>query len=125
MKSLRPHTNGKLHVVFGCGGDRDPGKRVLMGKAAADFADNVILTDDNPRTEDAVLIRKAVLEGVPNAEEIGDRRVAIQVAVKGLRTGDILVIAGKGHEQDQTIGDTVHPFNDADEVQAALAGGDA
>jgi len=125
LKSLRPHTSGKLHVVFGCGGDRDPGKRVLMGKAAADFADNVILTDDNPRTEDAVLIRKAALEGAPNAEEISDRRVAIQVAVKGLRTGDILVIAGKGHEQGQTIGDTVHPFNDADEVQAALAGGDA
>ena len=72
-----------------------------------------------------MLIRKAALEGAPNAEEISDRRVAIQVAVKGLRTGDILVIAGKGHEQGQTIGDTVHPFNDADEVQAALAGGDA
>lgn len=125
LKSLRPHTSGKLHVVFGCGGDRDPGKRIQMGKAAADFADKVILTDDNPRTEDAALIRKAALEGAPDAEEIGDRRVAIQIAVKGLRTGDILVVAGKGHETGQTIGDTVYPFNDADEVRIALTGGGA
>lgn len=125
LKSLRPHTSGKLCVVFGCGGDRDPGKRIQMGKAAADFADKVIVTDDNPRTEDAALIRKAALEGAPDAEEIGDRRVAIQVAVNALRTGDILVVAGKGHEQGQIIGDTVHPFDDAEEVRLALAGGRA
>lgn len=125
LKSLRPHTSGKLHVVFGCGGDRDPGKRIEMGKAAANFADKVIVTDDNPRTEDPAVIRKAALEGAPDAEEIGDRRVAIQVAVNALRTGDVLVVAGKGHEQGQTIGDTVYPFDDAEEVRAALAGGDA
>ena len=125
LKSLRPHTSGKLHVVFGCGGDRDPGKRIQMGNAAADYADKVIVTDDNPRTEDAALIRRAALEGAPNAEEIDDRRVAIQVAVNALRAGDILVVAGKGHEPGQTIGDTVYPFDDAEEVRLALAGGDA
>ena len=121
LKSMRPHAAGRLHVVFGCGGDRDPGKRPLMGRAAASLADVVIITDDNPRTEDAVEIRRQILAGAPDAQEIGDRRAAINAAVEGLRSGDVLVVAGKGHERGQIVGTDVIPFDDAIEVARALA----
>jgi UDP-N-acetylmuramoyl-L-alanyl-D-glutamate--2,6-diaminopimelate ligase len=125
LTALRPHAEGRLVVVFGAGGDRDPGKRSLMGEAASEGADVVIVTDDNPRTEDAAKIRKAVREGAPQAREIGDRRKAIQTAVSELAAGDILLIAGKGHETGQTIGDRVYPFSDQEEARNALrtAGG--
>jgi UDP-N-acetylmuramoyl-L-alanyl-D-glutamate--2,6-diaminopimelate ligase len=121
LQALRPHTEGRLVVVFGAGGDRDPGKRPLMGEAAAGHADRLIVTDDNPRNEDPAAIRKAVLGGAPGAEDIGDRRQAIRTAILGLRKGDILLIAGKGHETGQTIGDNVLPFSDQDEARRALA----
>jgi UDP-N-acetylmuramoyl-L-alanyl-D-glutamate--2,6-diaminopimelate ligase len=127
LTALRPHVEGKLIVVFGAGGDRDPGKRPLMGEAAAVSADRVIVTDDNPRSENPAKIRKAVLEGAPNAEEIADRRTAIRTATSGLKEGDILLIAGKGHETGQTIGDKTLPFSDQDEAASAIksAGGEA
>jgi UDP-N-acetylmuramoyl-L-alanyl-D-glutamate--2,6-diaminopimelate ligase len=120
LQALRPHVTGKLVVVFGAGGDRDPGKRPLMGEAAGNNSDWAIVTDDNPRSEDPALIRRAVLQGAPNATEIGDRRTAIREAVAALRTGDILLVAGKGHETGQTIGDQVLPFSDQEEVANAL-----
>lgn len=112
LASLRPFTTGRLVCVFGCGGDRDPGKRPIMGEIAARLADHVIVTDDNPRTENPADIRKAIMEAAPGAQEIGDRRRAIETAVAELRQGDCLVVAGKGHETGQTVGDTVHPFSD-------------
>ncbi|HEY8947452.1 MAG TPA: UDP-N-acetylmuramoyl-L-alanyl-D-glutamate--2,6-diaminopimelate ligase [Rhizomicrobium sp.] len=122
LKAIRPHVSNKLHVVFGCGGDRDKGKRPLMGAAAATFADDVIVTDDNPRSEDPATIRKEALSGAPGAREIGDRAQAIHDAIASLKTGDILVIAGKGHESGQVVGSVVHPFLDKDvAVKAALA----
>jgi UDP-N-acetylmuramoyl-L-alanyl-D-glutamate--2,6-diaminopimelate ligase len=121
LAALRPYTSGRLIVLFGAGGDRDPGKRALMGEAAARNADAAIVTDDNPRNEDPAAIRAAILKGAPEAEEIGDRRVAIRQAVADLKSGDVLLIAGKGHETGQTIGDVVHPFSDQDEVKAAIA----
>ena len=120
LQALRPHASGNLVVVFGAGGDRDPGKRPLMGEAAALNSDRSIVTDDNPRSEDAAKIRKAVLGGAPQAEEIGDRRAAIGEAVSGLERGDILLVAGKGHETGQTVGDKVLPFSDQEEVGLAL-----
>jgi len=120
LQAIRPHAAGRVHVVFGCGGDRDPGKRPEMGRAATRFADVVIVTDDNPRSEDAAEIRKQALAGAPDAIEIGDRHEAIRAAVDGLRQGDVLVVAGKGHERGQVVGDTVLPFDDAEEVRAAL-----
>ena len=125
LKALRPHAARRLIVVFGAGGNRDPGKRPLMGEAADSFADRVIVTDDNPRSEDPATIRKAVINGAKKAEEIGDRGVAIRTAITGLREGDILLIAGKGHETGQTIGDEVLPFSDQEEAKKALraAGG--
>ena len=124
LQTLRPHVQGRLKVVFGCGGDRDPGKRPLMGVAAATHADDVIVTDDNPRTEDAVAIRAAALRGAPRAREIGDRAQAIEAAIAGLGEGDILVIAGKGHETGQIVGDATLPFDDGAEARkAALAHG--
>lgn len=113
LSALRPHTHGRLHIVFGAGGDRDPGKRPLMGAAAAQGADVVIVTDDNPRSEDPTLIRKAILASCEGAIEIADRRVAIAVALQGLKAGDVLVVAGKGHEQGQIIKGDVIPFDDA------------
>jgi UDP-N-acetylmuramoyl-L-alanyl-D-glutamate--2,6-diaminopimelate ligase len=113
LRTLRPHTKNKLHVVFGCGGDRDTGKRPEMGKAANDLADAVVVTDDNPRSEDPSAIRKAVLAACPRGFEVADRRQAIYGALKALGPGDILVIAGKGHEKTQTVGDKVFPFDDA------------
>jgi len=122
LQALRPHATGRLVVVFGCGGDRDRGKRPQMGAIAAKLADVVIVTDDNPRSEDPAEIRKAVLAAAPGAQEIGDRRRAIAEAVEGLRQGDVLVVAGKGHEQGQIVGETVYPFDDATEVANALKG---
>ncbi|WP_417686198.1 UDP-N-acetylmuramoyl-L-alanyl-D-glutamate--2,6-diaminopimelate ligase [Roseibium sp.] len=123
LAALRPFTSGKLSVVIGAGGDRDVGKRPLMGKAAAARADEVIVTDDNPRSEDPALIRKAVLEGAPGAIEIGDRAEAIRTAISRLETGDVLCVAGKGHETGQIVGDTVLPFSDHEAVAAAIAMG--
>jgi UDP-N-acetylmuramoyl-L-alanyl-D-glutamate--2,6-diaminopimelate ligase len=120
LKALRPHTSGRLIVVFGAGGDRDRAKRPLMGRAAAEFADLAIVTDDNPRSEDPADIRRAVLAGAPDALELGDRRAAIRAAAQQLRDGDVLVVAGKGHEQGQTIAGVVHPFDDVMETRAAL-----
>jgi UDP-N-acetylmuramoyl-L-alanyl-D-glutamate--2,6-diaminopimelate ligase len=121
MAALRPHAAGRLVVVIGAGGDRDAGKRPLMGEAAAAHADRVIVTDDNPRSEDPAAIRRAVLAGAPGAEEIADRRAAIRAAISDLRAGDVLLIAGKGHETGQIVGDRVLPFSDQDEARAALA----
>jgi len=120
LEALRPHVSGKLIVVFGAGGDRDAGKRPQMGSIAARYADLAIVTDDNPRSEDPVAIRKAVLKGASGATEIGDRRTAIREAVSLLRQGDVLIVAGKGHEQGQIVGETVYPFDDATEVADAL-----
>jgi UDP-N-acetylmuramoyl-L-alanyl-D-glutamate--2,6-diaminopimelate ligase len=121
LKTLRHHTFGKLYVVFGCGGDRDPGKRPEMGKAAVTFADHVIVTDDNPRSEDPAKIRAAIMAEAKGAQEIGDRRNAIYAAVQQLAKGDVLVVAGKGHETTQTIGSHVYPFDDAAIIKEALA----
>ena len=121
LAALRPHTTGRLVVVFGCGGDRDRGKRAIMGGIAAGRADRVFVTDDNPRSEDPASIRRAVLEACPRAIEIGDRALAIRTALAGLEQGDLLVIAGKGHETGQIVGDRVLPFDDAKEARAALA----
>ena len=125
LSALRPYVRGKLHVAFGAGGDRDPGKRPQMGAAAAEHADIVYVTDDNPRTENAASIREAVLAECPGAVEIGDRRKAIAHAVSNAGEGDIVLIAGKGHEPGQTIGTETFPFSDHEEVLAAIAGGNA
>jgi len=121
LRALRPHVLGRLHVVFGAGGDRDRGKRPLMGRAAATEADIVIVTDDNPRSEDPAAIRAAVLQGCPEATEIGDRAEAILRAVDGLEAGDALLIAGKGHETGQQVGDVVYPFDDVEQASVAVA----
>ena len=120
--ALRPHTNGRLHLVFGAGGDRDRGKRPLMGRAAARLADKVIVTDDNPRGEAAAVIRAAILAACPGAMEVGDRARAIEIALNSLSRGDVLVVAGKGHEQGQIIGGAVLPFDDAAIVRGLTAG---
>jgi UDP-N-acetylmuramoyl-L-alanyl-D-glutamate--2,6-diaminopimelate ligase len=120
LGALRPMTHGRLIVVFGAGGDRDAGKRPLMGKAASDNADVVIVTDDNPRTEDAANIRRAVWAGAPGAIEIGDRGVAIASAIAMLEPGDVLCIAGKGHETGQIVGKTTLPFSDHEHARRAL-----
>lgn len=120
MKALRPHTQGKLICVVGCGGDRDPGKRPIMGRLAATLADVAVITDDNPRSEDPAKIRAAMLRDAPGAKEIGDRREAISWAVKQMNKGDVLVIAGKGHEQGQIIAGRVDPFDDVEEAEHAI-----
>jgi len=122
LRALRPHASGRLVVVFGCGGDRDRAKRPIMGQIAERLADVAILTDDNPRSENPAAIRAEVRKGAPKAREIADRAAAIQEAVEGLRQGDVLVVAGKGHEQGQIVGETVYPFDDATEVARALKG---
>jgi len=122
LAALRPYASGKLVVVFGCGGDRDAGKRPLMGAIAAQGADRVIVTDDNPRSENPAAIRAAILADAPGAIEIGDRREAIRSAVANLKRGDVLLIAGKGHETGQIVGRQTLPFSDHDEVAAALKG---
>jgi UDP-N-acetylmuramoyl-L-alanyl-D-glutamate--2,6-diaminopimelate ligase len=121
LDALRPYVSGRLIVVFGAGGDRDAGKRPMMGAIAADKADHVIVTDDNPRSEDPALIRAAILQEAPGAIEIGDRREAIHTAVAGLAPGDVLLIAGKGHETGQIVGKQTLPFSDHEAVAAALA----
>ncbi|PHS27934.1 MAG: UDP-N-acetylmuramoyl-L-alanyl-D-glutamate--2,6-diaminopimelate ligase [Robiginitomaculum sp.] len=121
LRALRPHTKGDIHLVFGCGGDRDPLKRPQMGKIAADLADHVIVTDDNPRFEDAAPIRAAVMAACPGAQEIGDREAAIAAGIESLKPDDALVIAGKGHESGQIIGEQVIPFDDADCARRVLA----
>lgn len=112
IAALKPHTEGRLILVFGAGGDRDPGKRELMGQVAASGADVAIVTDDNPRTEDPAEIRRAILKGAPDATEIGDRRAAIAAAIAMAEPHDIVLIAGKGHEQGQIVGEMVLPFDD-------------
>lgn len=112
LTHIRPHVKGRIYVVFGCGGDRDRGKRPQMGAIAAELADKVFVTDDNPRTENPTLIRKDVMQGCPGATEIEGRKEAIFAAVRELRAGDALVIAGKGHEKTQIIGDKTYPFDD-------------
>jgi UDP-N-acetylmuramoyl-L-alanyl-D-glutamate--2,6-diaminopimelate ligase len=120
LNALRPHASGKLAVVFGCGGDRDKGKRRLMGQVAKRLADVIYVTDDNPRSENAATIRSEVMQGCPGAMEIGDRAEAIAAAIKALSAGDVLLVAGKGHETGQIIGTKVIPFNDADVVRQIL-----
>jgi UDP-N-acetylmuramoyl-L-alanyl-D-glutamate--2,6-diaminopimelate ligase len=121
LQALRPYAKRKLVVVFGAGGDRDVGKRPLMGAIASENADSVIVTDDNPRSENPAAIRAAILAAAKGAKDIGDRAAAIRAAIDGLEPGDALVIAGKGHETGQIVGDRVLPFSDHDAVAAALA----
>jgi UDP-N-acetylmuramoyl-L-alanyl-D-glutamate--2,6-diaminopimelate ligase len=127
LAALRPHVKGRLHIIFGCGGDRDKGKRPLMAAAAARCADAVIVTDDNPRSENPAAIRREVLLGAPNAREVGDRAEAIRLGIAALGSADAVVIAGKGHEESQIIGTKAIPFSDrAEAVKSALAlGGSA
>jgi len=120
LAALRPYVKARLVVVFGCGGDRDKGKRPEMGAAAGTNADSVIVTDDNPRTEEPAAVRRAILAAAPNAVEIADRATAINQAIQGLNAGDVLLIAGKGHETGQIVGDKIIPFSDHDAVAAAL-----
>jgi UDP-N-acetylmuramoyl-L-alanyl-D-glutamate--2,6-diaminopimelate ligase len=120
LVSLRQHVLGRLIVIFGAGGDRDQNKRVLMGRVASQHADVIYVTDDNPRGEDPQLIRNAILAGCPQGIEIGDRAEAILVSVAELKDGDALLIAGKGHETDQIIGDMAFPFNDIEQASMAI-----
>jgi UDP-N-acetylmuramoyl-L-alanyl-D-glutamate--2,6-diaminopimelate ligase len=121
LQALRPYAKRRLVVVFGAGGDRDAGKRPLMGAIAAENADHVIVTDDNPRSENPQAIRAAILGAAKGAQEIGDRAEAIRTAVAALQPGDALLIAGKGHETGQIVGDRILPFSDHDAVASALA----
>ena len=121
LQALRPYAKRKLVVVFGAGGDRDAGKRPLMGAIATEYADRVIVTDDNPRRENPDLIRSAILSAARGAKEIGDRAEAIRTAIAGLEPGDALLIAGKGHETGQIVGNSTLPFSDHDAVAAAFA----
>lgn len=120
IAALRPFVRRELVVVFGCGGDRDPGKRPMMGEIATRLADRVIVTDDNPRSEEPAAIRAAILAAAPGAREIGDRAKAIEAAVAGLQSGDALLIAGKGHETGQIVGGVVLPFSDHAVAKAAI-----
>ena len=122
LESLRPYTRGTLTVVFGAGGDRDAGKRPIMGRVAAEGADRVIVTDDNPRSENPAQIRAAILAAAPGAVEIADRGEAIRRATAELKAGDVLLIAGKGHETGQIVGDRILPFSDHEAVANALQG---
>jgi UDP-N-acetylmuramoyl-L-alanyl-D-glutamate--2,6-diaminopimelate ligase len=122
LEALRPYVTDRLIVVFGCGGDRDPGKRSMMGEIASQLADCVVVTDDNPRSENPAAIRAAILVAAPGATEIADRAEAIRVTIGELRRGDVLLIAGKGHETGQIVGQHVLPFSDHEAVAAALAG---
>lgn len=121
LRAARPLAAGKLVLVFGCGGERDAGKRHAMGRVASALADRIFVTDDNPRGEDPAAIRRAILEGCPEATEIGDRGGAIRAAVRCLAGGDVLLVAGKGHERGQTVGDRVIDFDDAAATRRALA----
>ena len=121
LKALRPHVLGRLIVVFGAGGDRDTGKRPLMGAAAAEFADVAFVTDDNPRSEEPAEIRRAILAACPEAIEVGDRAEAILRGVDALQPGDALLVAGKGHETGQVVGDDIYPFDDVEQSSVAVA----
>ena len=121
LTAVLPHISGALHLVFGCGGDRDKGKRPIMGQTAADLADHVYVTDDNPRSEDPAEIRAEIMAACPGATEIGDRALAISTAIKALRPGDALIIAGKGHETYQTVGTESRPFDDTDAARAVVS----
>lgn len=121
LAAMRPHVMGRLIAIIGAGGDRDRAKRPLMGQAATENADMVIVTDDNPRSEDPASIRAAVLDGAPDAMEVGDRAEAILRGVDALEPGDALLIAGKGHETGQTVGDDVLPFDDVEQASVAVA----
>ena len=121
LAAMRPHVMGRLVAIVGAGGDRDRAKRPLMGQAATENADMVIVTDDNPRSEDPASIRAAVLGGAPDAMEVGDRAEAILRGVDALEPGDALLIAGKGHEAGQTVGDDVLPFDDVEQASVAVA----
>jgi len=123
LAALRPHTEGRLVLVFGAGGDRDRGKRPLMGAEASRGADLVFVTDDNPRTEDPAAIRAAILAACPGAIEIGDREAAIAAGLNALRSGDVLVVAGKGHEPGQIVGNVTIPFDDAAVIRRLTGGG--
>jgi UDP-N-acetylmuramoyl-L-alanyl-D-glutamate--2,6-diaminopimelate ligase len=120
LKALRPFATGRLNVVLGCGGDRDKGKRPIMGRIASEHAHHVIVTDDNPRSETPATIRAEILAGAPGAREIGDRAEAIRAGMRLLGHGDVLLIAGKGHETGQIVGANVLPFSDHEAVRAAL-----
>ena len=120
IRSVRPHTRGRIIIVFGCGGDRDPTKRAPMGKIAAKLADVVIVTDDNPRSEDPATVRAAIMTGCPDAQEIGDRLDAIRTAVAEAKAGDTILLAGKGHETGQKIGDRVLPFDDGEAARRVV-----
>ncbi len=120
LEALRPYASGRLLVVFGAGGDRDTGKRPLMGAAAVERADKVYVTDDNPRSEDPAKIRSAILAAAPDAVEIDDRSEAINTAIGELKRGDVLLIAGKGHETGQIVGERTLPFSDQAAARAAL-----
>ena len=120
IEALRPHVQGRLVAIIGAGGDRDPGKRPLMGRAAARHADLVIVSDDNPRSEDPAAIRAAVMEGCPEAADVGDRAEAILRGVDALGPGDALLILGKGHETGQVVGSDVLPFDDAEQASVAV-----
>ncbi|MDP6689187.1 MAG: UDP-N-acetylmuramoyl-L-alanyl-D-glutamate--2,6-diaminopimelate ligase [Alphaproteobacteria bacterium] len=120
--ALRPHAKGQLFVVFGCGGDRDRGKRPIMGRIAAELADRVVVTDDNPRSEDPAAIRAEIMADCPGGVEIGDRGRAIATAIGWLGPDDVLLIAGKGHETGQTVAGVTHPFDDRDVAARVLAG---
>ncbi len=123
LAAIRPHAKSELIVVFGCGGDRDKGKRPTMGRIAAEGADRVIVTDDNPRSEDGAVIRREIIAGIgkpSSITEIPERGTAIATAIAELEPGDVLVIAGKGHERGQIVGDQVLPFDDREEVTRAL-----
>lgn len=121
LKAMRPHVMGRLVAIVGAGGDRDTTKRPLMGQAAAAHADLVFVTDDNPRSEDPATIRAAVMAGAPDATEVGDRAEAILRGIDAIGPGDALLIAGKGHETGQTIGDDVLPFDDVEQASVAVA----
>ncbi len=121
LKALRPHTAARLFVIIGCGGDRDRGKRPQMGRIAVTLADQTIITDDNPRSEDPATIRQEMLVEAPGAQEIGDRGAAIATAVAALGPGDVLVIAGKGHETGQIVGGQVLPFDDREVARTAIS----
>ncbi len=122
LSAAKDHQPNKLHVVFGCGGDRDQGKRPIMGQIAAEYADHVWVTDDNPRSENAASIRHEIMAACEQAQEVGDRALAISRAIETIKTNDILIIAGKGHEEGQIVGETVFPFSDIATVKALLSG---
>jgi UDP-N-acetylmuramoyl-L-alanyl-D-glutamate--2,6-diaminopimelate ligase len=120
LDACRPFATGRLISVFGCGGDRDKGKRPIMGRISVEKADITIVTDDNPRSEDAAVIRSEILKDAAGAQEIGNRAEAIAAAIAMMQPGDVVLVAGKGHETGQIIGDRILPFSDHEEIRKAL-----